>query len=123
MPALNHNSNRPITRNPWVGSRAVAVVEEAAGADRDNAKVIAIIDTMDGAVAISADAGSAEEEAAEAAADKINNSAVSHARRSHRSSPTAKPSAGSIRNAKVDSFAEPVSVISPSQVMPTCRCN
>ena len=65
----------------WAAASKAVVVEVAA--DKASAKGIEIIATTDGAVAINADADSVVAEAVEAAA-RINNSAVSHAHRSHR---------------------------------------
>lgn len=96
---------------------------EAAPADKVSAKVIAIIATTDDAAAINADADSVAVAVEVAVVDRINSSAASPARHSRQSLPTAKPSVGSIRSAKVASFVERVSVISLSQAMRMCRCS
>ena len=105
------------------------MVEANEAAGKVSAKVIANTVTTAAAVAISADADNVAAVVAEAEGEaravdsSSSNSAVSHARHSHQSSPTAKPSAGSIRSAKVDSFAALDSAISPSPAMRTCRCS
>lgn len=82
-PALNHNRNRPTTRNRWVGAANKAVVVEAAEVAKVSAKVIAIIVTTDAVVGTSADADSVVAAVVAEAAKASNSSVVSHAHRSH----------------------------------------